>query len=830
MNIRGALFLAGTMMGGSVAGAERLPAEPNAFGVVSVLRLENADVAGSDGAIDDAYGRALAISGNTLVIGANLDDVGGAENPLSPVSPYGDDTGSAYVYVRDTSGWTLQAKLSPADAAGEDLFGHSVAIEGDTIVVGAPTARNQATPGTGCAYVFVRQAGAWVQQARLATIFGRTDDLFGWSVAISGDRVLIGAPEASSPGRMRNGLAYSFERTGNMWSEQTTISTSSPKDFSRFGEAVAIVGTRALVGAPSADGLAISSGAAYSYAVMGPIALELGRLIASDGEPSEGFGSSIAMSGSSAIVGASSDSSTGVARHGSAYIFVRNAAESWTQQAKLSTPLRPLIAAGRSVALEADTALIGAPFETSQGASDRGIVFPFTRSGTVWTAAMPFEAPIQSAEFGQAVALAAGEAIVGMPKFRVGMHVDQGGAQAFVRVGNAWTVTQTLHSGNGVSHWRLGTSVAMSPNEVAIGIPGAYDGNVQRGAVQTYARAASGWVPAQRLFDVGGGSDNGFAHSIALFGDWMAVGAPNAIGDRGAVTLYQRVGGLWLQRQRILAPDGNQGWLFGTAVGMVGNQLLVGAPGVDVGAQSDRGAVYVFELNAGTWAHSVTLFAGGGAAGDRFGSSVAIAPELRAVFGAPGRTQNGNAEQGGAYVFERFGLWVQVAALSDAGGAARDGFGSNVAIMGNLALVGAPRRDVSGTVDAGMVHWYERTDVGWVARGTIVSPTPSAGEGYGTSLALEGLRALVGAPASLNGRGRAYALARAALGWQLVQTLEPAASPGEFRSQFGAALALAAEQAAIGQPDADNAPPFGNPGVGRVHVFSEEPLFSNGFE
>ena len=129
----------------------------------------------------DAFGISVAISGDTAVVGANENDV--------PVS----NSGSAYVYVRSGSSWSQQAKLTASDAASSDEFGISVAISGDTVVVGAKWDNAPALSNSGSAYVFVRSGSSWSQQAILTASDAASSDEFGISVAIHGDTVVVGA-------------------------------------------------------------------------------------------------------------------------------------------------------------------------------------------------------------------------------------------------------------------------------------------------------------------------------------------------------------------------------------------------------------------------------------------------------------------------------------------------------------------------------------------------------------------------------------------------------------------------------------------------------------
>jgi hypothetical protein len=146
------------------------------------LAITQAQLTADDGATSDTFGRAVAISGDTAVVGACFDRVG---------THY--SQGSAYVFVRSGTTWVQQAHLTASDGAGDDWFGFTVAISGDTIVVGAPADDVGTDAQQGSAYVFVRSGTTWAQQAKLTASDGAAGDTLGSSVAIFGDTVVAGA-------------------------------------------------------------------------------------------------------------------------------------------------------------------------------------------------------------------------------------------------------------------------------------------------------------------------------------------------------------------------------------------------------------------------------------------------------------------------------------------------------------------------------------------------------------------------------------------------------------------------------------------------------------
>jgi hypothetical protein len=228
----------------------------------------------------------VAVSGDTAVVGARQDRVGS-----------NDYQGSAYVFIRTGNNWTQQAQLTAADGATRDFFGHSVAISGDTVVVGAYGADVGANQDQGSAYVFTRGGNGWTQQQELSDSQGAADDRFGTSVAIDGDTVVVGATghEVFTMGRV--GTAYVFTRNGTTWSQQSEFTGWDGAPNDSFGSSVAISGEMAVVGASRHQvGSNAGQGAAYVFARSGSNWSGQVKLTAGDGAENDWFGDSVAIS------------------------------------------------------------------------------------------------------------------------------------------------------------------------------------------------------------------------------------------------------------------------------------------------------------------------------------------------------------------------------------------------------------------------------------------------------------------------------------------------------------------------------------------------------
>ena len=158
------------------------------------LKASNAEGGKSDPFYGDSFGWSVAVSGNTVVVGAPAEESNASEVNGDQTDNSGPYVGAAYVFVCSGTNWTQQAYLKASDASSSDNFAWSVAVSGNTVVVGAPGASATSDDDAGAAYVFVRNGTQWAQQARFEALNGHIGDSFGYAVAVSGDAVIVSAP------------------------------------------------------------------------------------------------------------------------------------------------------------------------------------------------------------------------------------------------------------------------------------------------------------------------------------------------------------------------------------------------------------------------------------------------------------------------------------------------------------------------------------------------------------------------------------------------------------------------------------------------------------
>ncbi len=348
------------------------------------------------------FGSGVAISGDIAVVGSFEDD-----------TPAGNAAGSAYVFVRNGNVWTQQQKLTASDGAAADNFGISVAISGDTLVIGA----ERDDTAAGSAYVFTRSGNVWTQQQKLTAPDRSGFDLLGHSVSISGDTVVVGAFNANTPGVEDAGAAYVYTRSGIVWTLQQKLTASDGAMQDNFGFSVGINGDTAVVGAYQDDiAAATDAGSAYIFTRSGTVWTQQQKLTASDGAEGDFFGESVAISGNTVVVGAFFDDTPGGESAGSAYVFTRSGTV-WSQQQHLTASDGASIDDfGYSVAISGNTIVVGAVGGNTTTGANAGTAYVYTRNGTLWTEQQELaESDGGAAEdfFGSSVAISGNTVVVG---------------------------------------------------------------------------------------------------------------------------------------------------------------------------------------------------------------------------------------------------------------------------------------------------------------------------------------------------------------------------------------------------------------------------------
>jgi hypothetical protein len=356
-------------------------------------------ITAGDAESDDYFGISVSVSGDFAVVGAHCNDDDGA------------NSGSAYVFAREGDNWIQQSMLVAEDGDEEDRFGWSVSISGDYAIVGAYF-NNDNGQESGSAYIFVRDGDEWTQQAKLNADDADGGDVFGISVSVSGDFAVVGAHCNDDDGA-NSGSAYVFAREGDNWIQQAKLIAEDAAEGDYFGGSVSNSDDLTLVGAYGDDDDGNWSGSAYIFVHEGNRWTQQAKLTANDAAESAYFGTSVSIDGDQSIIGSYLNDDGG-ALSGSAYIFVRDG-DNWNQQIKLTADdAAEGDRFGKSVSIDGNCAIVGAS-ATDDNGDYSGSAYIFTIDGNDWTlqAKLNADDATEGDYFGSSVSISGNYSIVG---------------------------------------------------------------------------------------------------------------------------------------------------------------------------------------------------------------------------------------------------------------------------------------------------------------------------------------------------------------------------------------------------------------------------------
>ena len=722
------------------------------FTKISGVWKQVAKLTADDGAANDEFGISVAIDGSTIVVGAHQNDADTNNN----------DEGAAYVFAKPASGWAdwsnldtngkagLTTKLTAFGAAAGDEFGISVAVDGDTILVGA----HQNDSNKGAAYIFTKFGGVWgnapvsgnhrVETAKLVAADGAADDEFGISVALDDDTAVIGARQ-DDDNDSQSGSAYVFTKVSGVWSQKAKLIASDGAADDEFGISAAVHGDTVVVGARQDD---TSDGAAYVFTKVSGVWSQKAKLTASDGAADDEFGISVAVEGDTVVIGAYQDDDNGD-QSGSAYVFTK-VSGMWSQKAKLTADdAAASDRFGYSVSVSGDTALVSA---YSHDNNDNTIA----NSGAAYFLSISEWADIPDSNDETISHIVTGLSNDVEHTFQVRGANAAGGGLASDRVGGTPTFTipdapdgltadtddtvvdlswvdpedstiekyQLLQITQGgkltaastddpvVRGDGFGISVAVDGNIAVVGAHQDDDDGTNSGSAHVFTRSsfAAPWRWAAKFTADDAAANDEFGISVAVDGETIVVGAHQNDSNKGAAYVFTKVSGIWGQRAKLTADDAAANDEFGISVAVDGDTIVVGAHKADYidlndssNNLADSGAAYVFtKPESGGWAdatETAKLTASDAAANDEFGISVAVHGETVVVGAHQSDADDQDNNEGAAYVFIKPGSggWVnatETAKLTASDGAASDEFGISVAVDGDTVVLGAHKYDV----------------------------------------------------------------------------------------------------------------------------------------
>jgi hypothetical protein len=331
---------------------------------------------------------------------------------------------------------------------------------------------------------------------------------------------------------------------------------------------------------------------------------------------------------------------------------------------------------------------------------------------------------------------------------------------------------------------RFGTSVAMSGDYVIAGSPYADNGaNTDQGAAIIFHRVNGNWVQQARLLAADGAVNDRFGISVSINGNYALVGAYQKDGagadtSRGAAYVFLRTGNVWTQQAKLLASDGAANDHFGYSVSIYGDNIIVGAPDDNVGANTDQGSIYFFSRNGTLWQQDIRLSTPGIL--NHHGYSVAMGSN-HAIAGAPGNSS--------AHIYIKgASIWSLTSSFTKT-----NDFGSAVSIDGETAAVGNPTY-------TGAVYVFVRNTSGfWTEQASIDSPQPQPEDNFGIAVCLKGNQLLIGSPSNISGSGlpgNAFLFTRTGTSWAYTRRVDDS-SPNAY-AQFGNSVAFDGFNLAIG--------------------------------
>ncbi|MCF2859493.1 FG-GAP repeat protein [Pseudoalteromonas sp. SMS1] len=365
----------------------------------------------NDGKADDQFAFSVAIDGTTALIGAHKTDAQQIK-----------DSGAAYIFSLKPNGWQQQAKLVANPAYANDTVGGNVALRNQFAMLGV-IKRDDKGKDAGAVVAFKHHGESWSQTQIITAHDAKAGDAFGQSIALTERFLVIGAPHSDSPHR-DSGSAYVFERNKDTWQFKTKLSANDGAEGDLFGISVAIDNNTILVGADLHDEIAEQAGAVYAYVFDGKQWHQQAKLVAKDGADTDIFGVRVALVGDTALISARRDDIEGVGIDaGSAYVFERSNGK-WSQAQKLLAPDGQADDRfARGVALTEDTALISAMHHDANG-QNAGALYVFKKHLGQWHYTSKIVAPDGSPEdrFGWNIAVSDQTAIVATP------HRDDNGS------------------------------------------------------------------------------------------------------------------------------------------------------------------------------------------------------------------------------------------------------------------------------------------------------------------------------------------------------------------------------------------------------------------
>lgn len=695
--------------------------------------VEEGRLAPSDGTVNAGFGSALVLDDDRLAVGASSASAGSVV-----------EAGAVYVYSKAGGAWALQAKVTATDAAQANRFGTAVALAGEFLAVGAPSARAGLVLGAGAVYLFRSTGTGWNQEARVTVPEPSEAAGFGQSVVMADALVVAGAPFERDRNQGSAGAVYTVSGGGGGWGIAKRLVPELAEAGARFGYSLGVDGGILGVGAPWAAGAASRCGAVYGFALDGGVWSQTVKLQRADCPSEYALGTSVAVDGGILVAGApGAGSASGAA--GRVHVWSVGAGRSFDQVAVLAPAEgKSAYQFGAAVALGAGTILAGGPSADSLGATS-GAAWVFTTVGGGWTqqARLLGRGAGFSDQFGHSVAIDGDTVVIGARLEDLAGKAEAGAAYVFTRGASGWLVQDRVTAGDAAVSDQFGYSVAVSGDTIVVGAWMDDDLGGASGSAYVFERTGSEWQQRAKLTGSDSKANDFFGVSVDVEGDTAVIGSAGG----SSIYVFSRTGGNWQQQQR-LTPFARPALdYFGATVSLAGDTLAVAA-------FPDGQAAYVFVRQVGTWVQQARIISPEPGASTTFGEPVAVYGDTLVV-GAPYNGGTGS-KVGRAYVFERSGVtWQHRASLLAPGSSAEefDLFGGAVAVGEGGVLVGASGKVATGTKAGAAYQFLRQVDGSWTLASTFAPVSPQLDMHFGNSVAMAAGRVVIGAPIAVNGAG-----------------------------------------------------------------------------
>ena len=793
---------------------------------------QQAKLTPSDIGFRDYFGGTVSIHGDYALIGASNHSIAGR-----------DGQGAAYVFKRTGGAWAQQAILTAADGLADDHFGTSVSLEGTVAVIGAPYADNRPGDNSGAVYIFERTVSSWAQIEKKVASDNDVDDQLGRVVALSGNYFATGAEGYYE---IDEGKAYVFDHSdfgmggtvftdvsdlagsglagatvsvsnGTQTWQATTDSTGqwriSPVETGTYAVSVAQSGYRfeqVSGGVPNGQTSVsvnvndTNDGVNQTLQFLGHVELTQYTLTTQVSDVL-GDGSILPPSatyGPGTVVTLVADPNKGYRIDSGSWRGTDNDESTANTNTVTMDEDRTVTVAFYPTYYDLTTTVISGHGTLVASESN-----PIQADDVVTLTAMP------DSQYRIKRWTGTNDDTSQSASNTVTLLTDQTVTVEFELAtdGRAdWPELGKLAPNDGQENDEVGYAVGLSGDFQIVGAPGDDDNGYGAGAAYLYQRDEgdpNGWRQHLKLYPSDADANDMFGNSVGIHGDYAIVGAQlksaGGVFASGRAYIFHWNGSVWQQQQSLVPADPDLADLFGSSVAIgysatTDTEFAIVGAVLDDDLGTDCGSAYIFQRQGSTWVQQAKLTAADGAAGDNFGTWVALDGDY-AIVGSP-YDDDSDPNSGSAYLFHRQGTtWTQQAKLIPPAGSEEDNFGRRVAISDPYVVVSSDNDDDQGIdqeTDNGAVYVYQRYGNIWAAQDKLLPTDLDGGNSFGASVALDGDYLAVGAMGEEFLTGAAYVFWNNGTDW--VQESKLTASDGATYDIYGCAIDVDNGYVAVG--------------------------------